>query len=431
MFACRKERISAECRFADGRRVAVDFFAPFFRKKGRFDMYENWKIQTGKFLTAQTISLFGSALVQYAMVWYLTLYTGSGKVLTLSTICGFLPQVLISLFAGTWLDRYNRKKLMMISDGMIAFVTGILGISFSMGKATTAGVIMVLAMRSVGSGIQTPATQAVIPQLVPKEALVQVNGIQSTSSAINNFLAPAASGAVLGILGIEATLFLDVITAVMGISITSTIMIPELKAKTEVSSWIQMVEGVGYIKKNQDVCYLLFFEFVTMFFVTPSAFLTPLLVSRSFGKEVWRLTCSEMTYSLGMILGGLLLAVWKGYPRRAKAALLTGTWYGMLMFGLGLAPTFGVYLLCNTLIGIASPCYNAPMTAFLQDRVPQEYHGRVFGFLQIAMSMAFPLGMLIFGPVADVMKISSLLFIGGSGVLGVMAYSFFRKKLNF
>ena len=86
------------------------FFAPFFRKKGRFDMYENWKIQTGKFLTAQTISLFGSVLVQYAMVWYLTLHTGSGKVLTFSTICGFLPQVLISLFAGTWLDRYNRKK---------------------------------------------------------------------------------------------------------------------------------------------------------------------------------------------------------------------------------------------------------------------------------------------------------------------------------
>lgn len=212
-------------------------------------MYENWKIQTGKFLTAQTISLFGSALVQYAMVWYLTLYTGSGKVLTLSTICGFLPQVLISLFAGTWLDRYDRKKLMMLSDGVIAFVTGILGISFSMGKATTAGVIVVLAIRSVGSGIQTPAAQAVIPQLVPKEALVQVNGIQSTSSAITNFLAPAASGAVLGILGIEATLFLDVITAVIGISITSTIMIPELKAKTEVSSWIQMVEGVGYIKK--------------------------------------------------------------------------------------------------------------------------------------------------------------------------------------
>lgn len=126
-------------------------------------MYENWKLQIGKFLAAQTISLFGSALVQYAMVWYLTLYTGSGKVLTLSTICGFLPQVLISFFAGTWLDRYNRKKLMMLSDGVIAFVTGILGIGFLMGKATTTGVIVVLAIRSIGSGIQTPAAQAVIP----------------------------------------------------------------------------------------------------------------------------------------------------------------------------------------------------------------------------------------------------------------------------
>ena len=209
----------------------------------------------------------------------------------------------------------------------------------------------------------------------------------------------------------------------IGISITATVMIPKLKRKTEVSSWVQMAEGIAYIRRKQDVRYLLIFEFMTLFFVTPSAFLTPLLVSRSFGKEVWRLTCSEMTYSLGMILGGLLLAVWKGYPRRAKATLLTGTWYGMLMFGIGLAPTFGIYLLCNTLIGIASPCYNAPITAFLQNRVPQEYHGRVFGFLQIAMSMAFPLGMLIFGPSADVMKISRLLFIGGSGVLGCLLYT--------
>lgn len=394
-------------------------------------MYENWKIQVGKFLTAQTISLFGSALVQYAMVWYLTLDTGSGKVLTLSTICGFLPQVLISLLAGTWLDRYDRKKLMMVSDGVIAVATGILGIGFFMGKATTAGVIVVLAIRSMGSGIQTPAVQAVMPQLVPKEALIQVNGIQSTSSAITNFLAPASSGAVLGIFGMEATLFLDVITAVIGISITATVMIPELKGKTEVSSWMQMAEGIVYIRKNQDVRYLLFFEFATLFFVTPAAFLTPLLVSRSFGAEVWRLTCSEMTYSLGMILGGLLLALWKGYPRHAKATLLTGTWFGCLVFGLGLAPTFGIYLVCNTLLGTASPCYNAPITAFLQRRVPQEYHGRVFGFLQIAVSMAFPLGMLFFGPLADVMEIRLLLFLGGSGVLGVMAYSFFRKQLNF
>ena len=89
-----------------------------------------WKGKTFRFLTAQTISLFGSSLVQYAIVWYITLTTSSGKMLTISTLCGFLPQILISLFAGVWIDRYDRKRLIMLSDGVIAFSTLLLALAF-------------------------------------------------------------------------------------------------------------------------------------------------------------------------------------------------------------------------------------------------------------------------------------------------------------
>ena len=90
----------------------------------------NWKTKIILFLTAQTISLFGSSLVQYAIIWYITLTTSSGVMLTISTVCGFLPQIAISLFAGVWIDRYDRKKMIMLSDGIIAIATLVLAILF-------------------------------------------------------------------------------------------------------------------------------------------------------------------------------------------------------------------------------------------------------------------------------------------------------------
>ena len=93
----------------------------------------DWKNKTIRFLTAQTVSLFGSSLVQYAIVWYITLSTSSGKMLTISTLCGFVPQIVISLFAGVWVDRYERKKLIMLSDSIIAAATLILAVAFLAG----------------------------------------------------------------------------------------------------------------------------------------------------------------------------------------------------------------------------------------------------------------------------------------------------------
>ena len=97
-------------------------------------MNQSWKNTAARFLTAQTISLFGSSLVQYAIVWYITLSTSSGRMLTISTVCGFAPQIAISLFAGVWIDRYDRKSLIMLSDTIIALSTLILAIALDVYK---------------------------------------------------------------------------------------------------------------------------------------------------------------------------------------------------------------------------------------------------------------------------------------------------------
>ena len=207
-----------------------------------------------KFLTAQTISLFGSSVVQYAMVWYITLSTSSGKMLTISTLCGFLPQIAISLFAGVWIDRYDKKKVIMISDSVIALSTLILAILFLSGHKNIWLLFLVLAVRSAGTGVQTPAVNAIIPKLVPEEKRMKINGIYSTLSSAMMFLSPVVSGVILSFVTLEATLFLDVVTAVIGVCITVAIPLKFAKNRREDkgTGFQSMQEGLNYLKKHPN-----------------------------------------------------------------------------------------------------------------------------------------------------------------------------------
>lgn len=394
----------------------------------------NWKKLIARFLTAQTISLFGSAIVQYAIVWYITLTTSSGKMLMLSTLCGFLPQIIISPFAGVWIDRYNRKKMIMLSDAVIAGSTLLLAVSFLAGYKNIWLLFAALIIRSAGTGLQTPAVNAILPQIVPAEKLMKINGVNSTLSSIIMFISPAVSGAILSVASLEITLLIDVVTAIVGVGITSTVAVkPYIRELQKGNSYLEkMKSGLDYLKTSRLIRRVLLFQLAILFLISPSAFLTPLMVSRTFGNEVWRLTASEMTYSFGMILGGLMIASWGGFQKKLNTTILAGAFYGILMIGLGAAPVFWIYLICNAWIGITSPCYNAPITVTIQERVRPEMHGRIFSFMQIATSCALPLGMAVFGPLADVINVQSLFIISGSivAVLSALVYftSFFGKE---
>lgn len=382
----------------------------------------NWKNQTGVFLTAQTISLFGSSIVQYAIIWYITLSTSSGRMLTLSTICGFLPQIIISLFAGVFIDQYDRKKIVMLSDSIIAVSTLVLALSFLAGNKNMWLLLAVLIIRSAGTGIQTPAVNAIIPQIVPTEHLMKINGIQSTLSSVIMFISPAISGVILSAATIEITFFIDIITAIIGVGITATVVIKHNigKIRTENTYIKEIKNGFIYLKDNLFIKRLLMYQLIILFLISPSAFLTPLMVSRTYGTEVFRLTASEMTYSLGMIGGGLLITYWGGFKKKMNTTLLAGTFYGILMIGMGRASFFLLYLLCNTLIGVTSPCYNAPITVTIQEKVEPDMQGRIFSFMQIATSCALPLGMMFFGPLADFVKVQNLLITSG-GMVAVIS----------
>ena len=158
--------------------------------------YAGWKKRVTVFLVGQTISTFGSFLVQYALMWHLTLTTKSGTVLALAAVFGFLPQAIVSIFAGVWADRVNRKIMIIVADSAIALATFGLALLMLSGVDDLWLIFAVMAVRSFGAGVQSPAISALLPQIVPTEKLMRVNGINSRVQSSLMLLAPVAAAAV-------------------------------------------------------------------------------------------------------------------------------------------------------------------------------------------------------------------------------------------
>ncbi|MDU4697454.1 MAG: MFS transporter [Paenibacillus sp.] len=382
---------------------------------------EQWRRNIILFLSSQTISLFGSSLVQYAIMWYITLNTKSGIMMTLYIICGFIPTFLLSPVAGVWADRYNRKWLIMLADGMIAFATLILAILFLMGYKEASLLFVMAAIRALGSGVQTPAVGAILPQIVPADRLTKVNGINGSIQAVIMFVSPIVSAALLTVATIETIFFVDVVTAAIAIlTLLLYFRIPtHQRASDQPSSsyFGDLKEGLAYIRRQ---AYLKsFFAFMAVFFIlmAPAAFLTPLQVTRSYGEEVWRLTAIEIAFSVGMMAGGGLIAAWGGFKNKVHTMTLATVLMGACTLLLGVVPVFWIYLAFMALFGVAMPAFNTPTMTMIQEKVDEGYMGRIFGVFSMISTSMMPIGMLIFGPMADAIAIEWLLIATGLLIL--------------
>ena len=379
-----------------------------------------WQRKAAVFLTGQTISTFGSFLVQYAILWHLTLTTKSGVVLALAAIFGFLPQAIVSIFAGVWADRVNRKVMIIVADSMIALATLVLALLMLSGIDDLWIIFAAMAVRSVGAGFQMPAISALIPQIVPTDKLMRVNGINSSIQSSLSLLAPVAAAGVYANFSLTAIFFVDVVTAVIGVVLLATISVPTLERAQSVekpSYFADLTEGMKYIFSHELVRWVMvIFALVFLLIVAPSN-LSPLMVVRNFGSEVWMLTVLELAFGLGMVLGGALMATLGTKADRIKMIIGSSILFGVLAVGLGFTTNLIVFYILFFIVGLAVPAFSTSAMTLLQETVEPERQGRVFGFVGIVMAVAMPLGMAVLGPLADVVSVEILLIVTGAATV--------------
>ena len=390
----------------------------------------SWKKRTILFLISQCITLFGSQIVQMAIVWYVTLRTDSGIWVAAFSVCSSLPQFFVSFPGGVLADRYSRKFLIIAADALIAAVTlfMILFLPYITAEPLLLSVLLALSViRSAGAGIQTPAVNAVLPQIVPAEQLMRFNGINAAMHSVVQFSAPAAAAVLLTAGSLRSTLTVDLLTAVLGIGVLAGIPLTgQQKITTESHVLSDMGSGIRYAASSHPIRTLLMIYSLFVFLTVPAGYLSGLLVSRVYGDTYWYLTAVELVGFGGMTVGGLMMSVWGGGKERSRT--LAG---GLIMFGvmaacMGVSRSFALYLVFMALYGVSLTAVQTTITTMLQEKTEEYMQGRVFGLMGALYSLMYPAGMALFGPMADWFPLP-LMMIGSGAALILMAGMFCRE----
>lgn len=393
----------------------------------------NWEKKILLFFVSQSITLFGSQIVQMAIVWYATLSTASGIWAAAFSICSYLPQFLISFAGGVWADRYDRKRLIIYADASIAIVT--FGMFLFLPYISHSGLLlrMLLAMsvlRSLGAGIQSPAVNAAIAQLVPEEYLMRYNGMNSAMQAAVQFFAPAAAGVILTMGTLRSALMIDIFTAIIGIGLFFHIRMPKSeKEKASVLTLFSDIKtGIQYVFGKPLIGGLLMVYGLFTFLCVPAGYLSGLLVSRVYGDTYWYLTAVELCGFGGMMAGGLLMSVSGGFQKRRPTMFIGLAVFGGMAIGMGAARHFVLYLVFMVIYGAALTTVQTTIYTSLQVHTESAMQGRVFGFTGSMYAVCYPAGMAVFGVMAD--RIPLQWIMEASGIVLILMPIYIAVKRN-
>jgi len=395
---------------------------------------QNWTRRFFTIWTGQAFSLFGSALVQFALIWWLTQKSGSATVLAIATLVGMLPQILLGPFAGALVDRWNRRIIMMIADATIAAFSLLLAYLFATDTVQIWHIYAIMAIRALGGAFHFPAMSASTPLMVPENQLTRVNGLNQALQGINALVAPPFGALLLSILSTQGILLIDVGTAMLAILPLFFISIPQPKQREELQqkvkpSLLQDVrDALAYIRTIPGFTAIISMALFLNFLLVPTGALVPLLVTKHFGKGAIELGLLESAMGIGIISGGILLSIWGGFKKKIATSLagIIGLGIGVMLIGVAPANLFLLAIAGNIILGFMIPIANGPVGALMQSIVRPDMQGRVMSLLNSGATAISPLGLLIAGPFSDWLGIRVWFWAGGIICVMIASAAFFR-----
>jgi DHA3 family macrolide efflux protein-like MFS transporter len=402
---------------------------------------ENWAVRFFTIWIGQAFSLFGSGLVQFALVWYLTRETGSATVLATATLVALLPQIFLGPFIGALVDRWNRRLIMIVADSSIAASTLGLVWLFTTGRAEVWHIYVIMGIRSLGGAFHHPAMTSSTSLMVPDKHLARISGLNQTLQGLIGILAPPAGAFLLEVTSTQNVLLIDVGTAALAVLPLLFIAIPQparpahtLEGSEGHSSyWQDLRAGLAYVGKWPGLLGLILLAMALNFVLSPTAAFLPLMVTKVFNKGALELGWSESLFGVGLITGGIILSVWGGFKRRIVTSFIGifGIGISVLLMGLIPANMFVLFLAVGFLLGFSQVFANGPLGAIFQSSIVPEMQGRVFSLLGAGATAMMPLSLLIAGPVSDRFGIHLWFIVGGVvTLLMVVAGSFIPSIMN-
>lgn len=396
---------------------------------------ENWAPRFFTIWTAQAFSLFGSSLVQFALVWWLTRETGSATVLATATMAALLPQIVFGPFAGTLVDRLNRRLIMITADATIALFTLLLFYLFATEQVQVWHIYAIAAVRSLGEAFHTPAMTSSTSLMVPNRHLARIAGANQTLQGLLRIFAPPLGALLIELFSTQNVLLIDLGTAALAILTLSFIPIPQparharqASGEIEKTSYMHdLREGFAYVVRWKGLLGLIILVMLLNFMLIPASSLLPLVVTKVFNGGAAELGWVQSMFGIGVIVGGVLLSVWGGFKRRIITSLsgIIGIGLAVSLIGFIPATAFSIFLVAYFLVGFAQVFANGPLMAIMQSTVVPDMQGRVFSLLGAGATAMMPLSLLIAGPISDALGIRFWYVLGGTVCILMTVIAFF------
>ena len=382
----------------------------------------NWKQNFFTIWTGQAFSQFSSSVLQFAIVWYLTDQTGSAMVLTIAMMMGFLPQGVLGPFIGVFIDRYSRKRIMIISDLLISAASFAMVAAGWMGALTTELILVVLLLCSVGAAFHTPCLQAVTPQIVPPDQLTRCSGYSQALESVSQILSPAVAAVLYSSWSLSGIVFLDVIGALIAVFTLGIAVIPELR-RDENSGSVRVLreamEGFRILQTNKGMLGLVLIGSLYTLALMPTSALFPLMSMSYFNGTSTNASIVEVVFSVGLLFGSLVLSRWGGTKNRVYTIVGSFLLMSLSLLISGMLPPGGFWLFaaCSWLMGVSGPFYWGMYTPLLQSNFEDRYLGRVLSLSSSIRLLSGPLGLVVSGAFAERYGVEKWFLIAGALVL--------------
>lgn len=355
----------------------------------------------------QLFSLLGSGMTGFAIGIWAYEETGQATALALNTFFFFLPNTLLSPFAGALVDRWNRKLVMMISDLGAGLATVALVILVLTGRLEIWHVYLTTAFASAAAAFQFPAYSAAVSTMMPKSQYGRASGMMALAGSASQIMAPIFGSALYGLLGLQGILTIDIVTVTIAIIALLFVHIPQPPPSAAGSEgkgtlWQEAGYGFRYIFKRPSLLGLqlvfLVLNFIVMF---GPAILTPMILART-GSDAFTLGRVLSIGAVGGVLGGILMSTWGGPRTKVHGVLLSMALIclgGQFLMGIGRGLL--VWATASFVLNFFLPILNGSNQAIWQAKVAPDVQGRVFAARVLIARIAIPVSTLLAGPLAD------------------------------
>ena len=376
--------------------------------------------------TGQAVSIFGSALVQFALIWYLTVQSRSAMVLTLATLVQMLPRTVLGPFVGVWIDRWNRRYVMQTADALTASVTIVLAVLFYLGMVQIWHIYVLLFAAALGQTMHSSAFTASTTLMVPTNQLTRIGGLNQILEGTTVILAPPAGALLIETLPIQGILTIDVATAIIAVTSLFFVQVPQpecITTEEQASMWQDVKSSFKYVWTWRGLAIVTGISMMMNFLLVPAFSLLSLIVFEYFKGSALQLGWMEAAFGIGMLAGGALLSTWGGFEKRMNTMIVGTGLLGLMMVVIGTVPANCIFLAIGAmfLVGVGLSLGNGAGQALLQVLIVPDMQGRVFAMLGALRSLMSPLGLALAGPFTDVFGMQSWMLGAGIGITIMVA----------